>query len=143
MIILANIIKALTINVRKTLGVKANDRDIEEGFERPSFYIDVDEIEDTTLTDEFTYDTYQLSIYFFAEKREKGFKDVLQAREKLSQLLRNRLETEEGFGFTFDEIKHVINKADKSLITTFSIVAVQRIEDTSDTPMIEELEVRI
>ena len=144
MITLANIMKAITIEVRNTLGVKANDRDIEEGFDRPSFYLDVDGISDSNIGDEgYRYDTYDLVLYFFAEKRKTGFLDVLNAREKLRELLDSRIECEGGFGITFDDVEHTINKADKSLITKFSVLAVQRKPDTSTEPYMEDLDFNI
>lgn len=139
----AQIIKALTVNVRHILKVKVNDRDLEEGFDRPSFFIDVDEIDDSELTDEYYYDTYHLELYYFATDSKIGFKELLEVRQKLRAFFSGRIETEEGFGITFDEVTHFINKEDKVLHTTFDVLAVQRIPDKGDEPMIEELEVNI
>mgnify|MGYP000661392524 FL=1 len=61
----------------------------------------------------------------------------------MRELFSSRIETEEGFGITFDEVTHFINKEDKVLHTTFDVLAVQRIPDNGDEPMIEELEVNI
>lgn len=139
----ANIIKALTINIRNILNVKVNDRDIEEGFERPSFYIDVEEISDEQLTTEYYYDTYHLELYYFASDSKIGFKELLGVREKLRNMFSSRIETEQGFGITFDEVKHYINKADKVLHISFDVLAVQRIPDAGTEPMMEELDVTI
>lgn len=136
---LAHVIKALTIAVRDCLGVEENDRDIEEGYKRPSFFIDVSDITDNVFTDEFTVDEYALDVFYFAPERETGFLDLINAREKLSELLRGYLVTDTGTGITFDNVKHRVEKRDKTLVTTFDITIVQRIEDTGMEPLITDL----
>lgn len=144
MITLANIMKAITIEVRNTLGVKVNDRDIEEGFDRPSFYLDVEDMQDGSIGDEgYRYDTYNLTLYFFAENIKKGFVDIINAREKVRNLLAGRIECEGGFGITFDDVEHTVNMADKTLITRFSVLAVERMPDTSTEPYMDDLNFRI
>ena len=41
MVTAVDIVKALTIKCRELLGCDVNDRDLSEGFERPSFFIEV------------------------------------------------------------------------------------------------------
>ena len=76
---LSHVIKALTVAIRDCLGVEENDRDIEEGYTRPSFFIEVQDIQDSELTDEYTWEDYTIDIYFFAPERETGYIDLLHA----------------------------------------------------------------
>lgn len=138
---LSHVIKALTVAVRDCLGVEENDRDIEEGYTRPSFFIEVQDIQDSELTDEYTWEDYTMDIYYFAPERETGYIDLLHARENLSKLLRDEIVTDTGTGFSCNDVEHRLEKRDKTLITTFTLTIVQKIADEGVEPLIEELAV--
>ena len=40
-----DVIKALTIQCRSLLGCDVNDRDISEGFDRPSFFVEINDFD--------------------------------------------------------------------------------------------------
>ena len=82
MITAIDIIKAFTVQCRDLLGCDVNDRDISEGFERPSFFIEIVDFRNEDIGQEIRGDSLNMYIYYFNEKREVGYLRLLEAREK-------------------------------------------------------------
>lgn len=120
------------------------DRDLDEGFSRPCYFIDVNSVVSESLTHKLFKDTVEIEIDFLSEDIYKGFLNLLDVKNKLIQLLSDPLELKDEQGdvvahVVFNDVRTEIIKADKALIVTISTELVQGIEDNSDLPVIDEL----
>ena len=127
MVTAVDIIKTLTVRCRELLGCDVNDRDISEGFERPSFFIEIVDFKNEDIGELLRGDTLNIYIYYFNEKRLTGYLDLLKARESIRELLATPL-----------QIVETINKADMTYITNFDVTIYQQ-RPEADAPYMEEL----
>ena len=63
MVTAVEIVKALTVKCRELLGCDVNDRDISEGFTRPSFFIEVVDFNNEDIGEILRGDTLNIYIY--------------------------------------------------------------------------------
>lgn len=140
MVTAVDIIKTLTVRCRELLGCDVNDRDISEGFERPSFFIEIVDFKNEDIGELLRGDTLNIYIYYFNEKRLIGYLDLLKARESIRELLATPLPIVDGYSLTADEIVETINKADMTYITNFDVTIYQPRQE-ADAPYMEELEI--
>lgn len=138
MVTAVDIIKTLTVRFRELLGCDVNDRDISEGFERPSFFIEIVDFKNEDIGELLRGDTLNIYIYYFNEKRLTGYLDLLKARESIRELLATPLQIVDGYSLTADEIVETINKADMTYITNFDVTIYQP-RTEADAPYMEEL----
>ncbi|RGZ81762.1 hypothetical protein DW971_02285 [Veillonella parvula] len=140
MITAVEIVKALTIKCRELLQCDVNDRDISEGFFRPSFFIEVVDFNNEDIGGIIRGDTLNIYIYYFNEKREIGYLNLLKARESLREMLAMPVNVADGFSITASDIVETINKADMSYITNFDVTIYQN-RPEANAPYMEELSV--
>lgn len=140
MITAVEIVKALTIKCRELLQCDVNDRDISEGFTRPSFFIELVDFNNEDIGEIIRGDTLNIYIYYFNEKREIGYLNLLKARESLREMLAMPVNVEDGFSITASDIVETINKADMSYITNFDVTIYQN-RPEANAPYMEELSV--
>ena len=145
-----DVIKALTLLIESNFpNYPVNDRDLEEGFSRPSYFIDIEEIRGSNQTTEYAKEESDLQIYFFAEDRYQGFLDLIDVKNELLSLLSVPLPLTDDNDqvvahVTFDEspekqLSITINKADKTLLCTLTSVLIQQIpEKESETDYLME-----
>lgn len=155
MLSVIDIIKSLTLLIESHFpAYPVNDRDLDEGFSRPSYFIDIDEIRGSSQTTEYVKEESDLQIYFFAEDRYQGFLDLIDVKNQLLALLSVPLPlTDENdqtvAHVTFDEspgkaLSITINKADKTLLCTLTSVLVQQLPDESEPEFdMENLDFRL
>ena len=143
-----DIIKALSLLIEKHFPeYPVNDRDLTEGFDRPSYFIDVDRVETTDLTAYLMQEESDIVLYFFEEDNYRGFLKLLQMKNQLVTVLKDPLELTNDDGdtvmhVTLDSLTTTVSKADKALICSFSTVLVQEITDPDhdhDKPLIDTL----
>jgi hypothetical protein len=134
------IVKALTIKCRELLQCDVNDRDISEGFSRPSFFIEVVDFNNEDIGGIIRGDTLNIYIYYFNEKREIGYLNLLKTRESLREMLAMPVNVADGFSITASDIVETINKADMSYITNFDVTIYQN-RPEANAPYMEELSV--
>lgn len=143
-----DIIKALSLLIEKHFpAYPINDRDLTEGFNRPSYFIDVDRVETTDLTAYLMQEESDIVLYFFEEDNYRGFLKLLQMKNQLVTVLKDPLELTNDDGdtvmhVTLDSLTTTVSKADKALICSFSTVLVQEITDPDhdhDKPLIDTL----
>ena len=121
------------------------DRDLEEGFPRPCYFIDINSVVSESLTHKLVKDTADIEIDFLAEDIYKGFLNLLDVKNKLVKLFSEPLAlTDEGGNViahvVFNDVRTEVIKADKALICNLSTELVQEIEDNVELPFVEELE---
>ena len=124
------------------------DRDLEEGFPRPCYFIDINSVVSESLTHKLVKDTADIEIDFLAEDIYKGFLNLLDVKNKLVKLFSEPLAlTDEGGNViahvAFNDVRTEVIKADKALICNLSTELVQEIEDNVELPLIEELEYKV
>lgn len=121
------------------------DRDLEEGFPRPCYFIDINSVVSESLTHKLVKDTADIEIDFLAEDIYKGFLNLLDVKNKLVKLFSEPLAlTDEGGNViahvVFNDVRTEVIKVDKALICNLSTELVQEIEDNVELPLVEELE---
>lgn len=121
------------------------DRDLEEGFPRPCYFIDINSVVSESLTHKLVKDTADIEIDFLAEDIYKGFLNLLDVKNKLVKLFSEPLAlTDEGGNViahvVFNDVRTEVIKVDKALICNLSTELVQEIEDNVELPFAEELE---
>lgn len=119
---------------------KVNDKDMEEGFERPSFFIDViDSTSDDTCKN-VLIETHRLIIYYFAEERKTGFLDLLKKQRRMKELLLEPIVIED-VTTEAEEIEYRIIKGDMVLQVELSVTSYQEIIKPDDAEYITDLSV--
>ena len=124
------------------------DRDLEEGFPRPCYFIDINSVVSESLTHKLVKDTADIEIDFLAEDIYKGFLNLLDVKNKLVKLFSEPLAlTDEGGNViahvVFNNVRTEVIKVDKALICNLSTELVQEIEDNVELPLIEDLQANI
>lgn len=138
MITVTQIINALNVKLRN-LGYPVKDVDITKQIPRPCLMVEAETIVCEPVASEYYGETVTLDVYYFAERREKGYAELLQLHDDLQSLFRNSFEVVEGFYILPEEVEYTINKSDMALIASFEVPTVQFQERTVDTEMMEEL----
>ena len=124
------------------------DRDLEEGFPRPCYFIDINSVVSESLTHKLVKDTADIEIDVLAEFINMGSLSLLDVKNKLVKLFSEPLAlTDEGGNViahvVFNDVRTEVIKADKALICNLSTELVQEIEDNVELPLIEELEYKV
>lgn len=150
MLSVIDIIRSLTVLLRENFQYPTVDYDVEEGFPRPCYFIDVDSVTGSNITSRYVQEESQLTVYFFEEDNYKGFLKLLQMKDSLLELFAKPLEVEKDSLLAhvlFDDVSVDVSKVDKVLSCTMSTVLIQERDEeyvgsTSDYDM-EELDVNL
>lgn len=140
-----DIIRALSSSIElKFPDYPVQDRDIDEGFERPCYFIDINSVVTESLTNKLVRETSEIEIDFFAEDIYKGFLKLLDVKNELVLMLSEPLALKDEQDRTlahvvFNDVRMEIVKADKALICTMSTELIQEIEDNEDYPLMDDL----
>lgn len=122
-----------------------NDRDINEDFPRPSYFVDVDNIVGENVTAEFVKESAEINIYFFEEDIYSGFLNLLDMKNELLSLLTEPLPLTDENGKTvahvvFNDVRVEISKADKALRVDMTSELIQGLPPKDEElPWVEEL----
>lgn len=145
MITVIDLIRNLTLLLEKKFtGIQVQDRDITEGFDRPSFFIDYLDDKASSMAQYFN-DTYEMVIYYFASNRYKGWLELLKVQSKLRYIAQDEysLDNIEEFHFWMEDVNFYVDKKDKVLKMSFRIRLVQEDDRPDLTPEMEELDLDI
>lgn len=118
--------------------VERNSKDIEEGFKRPSFFVECDNDIFGKIGQSYADDSLTIRIYYFPSDSKNNRLENMNIKKELINLFRFKIQVNESFVIPVDDIS--ANIVDKVLIVSFDLRMVQEIEDTSDIPLMEELE---
>lgn len=140
MITVADIIRAVSIQLR-ALGYPVKDVDIMKEIPRPCLVIEAEELKSSSLTHFLQEETNSLVVYYFAQRRETGYAELLRLKNDLQIILLEPLEIAEGFYITVDELEAEVNKSDMVLSVRFETYMVQKVHPESGEET-EELEWR-
>lgn len=146
MLSIIDVIRALSELVEENFpDYPVNDRDLEEGFPRPSYFIDIDTVKTDYVTANHVRDVAKIELYFFAEDIYSGFLELLDMKNDLLALLSEPLiiTNEDGeiqAHVVFNDVSVEISKADKALRCDMESELIQALpEKDIDLPFIEEL----
>lgn len=120
-------------------GLEVNSSDIEEGFKRPCFFIEMSDVEISSLMDKFQEKELEFEILYFPKHPKKNQIDLLEMRD----ILTKAFVEEKYFNITDDLIVEAtdvkIFEVDKVLHCEFKIFISEEYEKTHEHNM-EELE---
>ena len=122
------------------------DMDITEDYPRPSYFIDVDDIETSWVANDYIKESSNLKIIFFAAERYEGFLELLHMKNNLTVLFDDPLyvtNDEEEYYVSLLNTESDIYKADKVLEFTLRADLIQKVERKETEPYMEELSTNI
>ena len=122
------------------------DMDITEDYPRPSYFIDVDDIETSWIANDYIKESSNLKIIFFAAERYEGFLELLDMKNNLTVLFDDPLYVTNGKEEYYVSLLNTasdIYKADKVLEFTLRADLIQKVERKETEPYMEELNVNI
>ena len=119
---------------------KLIDYDVDEGFDKPAFFIEVENVKTEWVAVDYLQETSDLQITFFAEDRYDGFLELLDMKNNLTQLFNEPLLLDNGYYVSLLETTSNLYKSDKVLEFSFSVAVVNKIERTETDYYMEELD---
>lgn len=142
MVTIIEMIKAISTALESTFpNVEVINMDIDKEYPRPCIYITVESGSDGTVAG-LLEQTHTLGVYYFAASIEKGFLELLKARNTLSEMLRQPMNVSEDFYIQPQNVAYEINRADMALKVHFDVQTVQEPED-AEAELIETLVINI
>lgn len=122
------------------------DMDITEDYPRPSYFIDVDDIETSWTANDYIKESSNLKIIFFAAERYEGFLELLDMKNNLTVLFDDPLYVTNGHEEYYVSLLNTasdIYKTDKVLEFTLRADLIQKVERQETEPYMEDLNVNI
>lgn len=122
------------------------DMDIDEDYPRPSYFIDVEDVNTSWVATDYIKESSNIQIVFFAENRYEGFLDLLDMKNNLTVLFDEPLyisdETSEYY-VSLLTTNSDLYKQDKVLTFNVQAELIQKVERVDNSPYMEELECNI
>jgi len=122
--------------------IEIQSKDIEEGFARPCFYVDLRTGHFSKIAPEFKTRRLSITIYYFASSRYDHSIENLEVQENLENIFLGKLVVGEN-QYSVPEVSSIVN--DGVLQVSFDLEVNQFIEDTSTDSgeLMEELELKV
>lgn len=87
MIELINIQSAIVSRIYEVApNIEVNSSDIEEGFNRPSFFVDMLDVESKNLMNKFNEKKIEMEVLYFPKDPQRNTVDLLQARDTFNKM---------------------------------------------------------
>lgn len=122
------------------------DMDIDEDYPRPSYFIDVEDVNTSWVATDYIKESSNIQLVFFAENRYEGFLDLLDMKNNLTVLFDEPLyisdETSEYY-VSLLTTNSDLYKQDKVLTFNIQAELIQKIERVDNNPYMEQLECNI
>lgn len=122
------------------------DMDIEEDYPRPSYFIDVEDVQTSWEASDYLKESSNIKIVFFAENRYEGFLDLLDMKNNLTILFNDPLLVSDGkteYYVSLLNTNSELFKSDKVLAFDITADLIQKVERVENNPNMEELSVNI
>lgn len=122
------------------------DMDVTENYPRPSYFIEVDDIETSWVANDYIKESSNLKIVFFAAERYEGFLELLDMKNNLTLLFDDPLYVNNGKSEYYVSLLNTasdIYKTDKVLEFTLRADLIQKVERKETEPYMEELSTNI
>lgn len=122
------------------------DMDIDEDYPRPSYFIDVEDVNTSWVATDYIKESSNLNIVFFAENRYEGFLNLLDMKNNLTMLFDDPIRVSDEKNEYYVKMLTTASglyKQDKVL--TFNIQAdlIQKVERNETQPYMEHLDVNM
>lgn len=132
--------KAIVNKLNKT-GINTTSKDVSEGFDRPSFFISLDNIKASDFMREALDREITVRIYYFSSTIDNNKIELLNMQDKLIELFLedNLIRVNEYVNIEVDELEFSI--VDKVLHCYFDIRLCENYNRVDDTPTMEELQI--
>ena len=119
--------------------VNFTTKDIVEGIERPSFFIDF-ESNTTGLLNTFTKErTLEIKIYYFSKDKLKPKLELMELQEHLESIFLKYIKVNEDFYIHVNKVHFNVNRVDGFLIMDIETYSIERVVDDSKGDSISEL----
>lgn len=147
MLTVIDVIRALSELIEKEYPqFRLIDYDIEEGFEKPAFFIEPEDVNTSWVASDYLKESSNLNIVFFSEDRYTGLIELLDMKNNLTVAFDDPLYITDGKTEYYCQLLTTssdIFKQDKVL--TFNIQAdlIQKVERKEVEPYMENLETNI
>lgn len=143
MITYKDILKAINQNLKSSFPqVPIQTKDIKEGFLRPSFFVEFENLKASDFMNYYKERSLSASIYFFPSDSSKNKIELLETMSKLEDLfLVDPLRMNDNCLINITESDCTIS--DGVLVFNFDLTSIEKYEDNCLTEMIENLEVNI
>lgn len=138
MVTVIDTIRSLSDLMETVFGDAPTTKDITEGFERPCTYIQPVDVR-TEWTETLRYDTYEIEIYRFSARTDRGWIELLQAQESLENVLSRPIPVNEDFSIYPEDLSFTIQREDMVLISSFTLQNFQVLPEVSDAETMETL----
>ncbi|WP_077369709.1 phage tail terminator family protein [Anaerosalibacter sp. Marseille-P3206] len=132
--------KAIVNKLNKT-GINTTSKDVSEGFDRPSFFISLDNIKASDFMREALDREITVRIYYFSTTVDNNRIELLNMQDKLNEIFLedNLIRANEYVNIEIDELE--FNIIDKVLHCYFDIRLCENYDRVDDTPTMEELQI--
>ena len=122
------------------------DMDTDEDYPRPSYFIDVENIDTSFVATDYIKESSTIKIVFFTAERYEGFLELLDMKNQLLAMFDNPLyihdDTTEYY-VTLHDTDSMLYKADKVLEFTLHADLIQKVERKEIDRYMENLDVNI
>lgn len=139
MITIIDTIRGISDMIEENFGEPPTTKDIQEAFDRPCTYVQPVNIS-TSKESELRVDEYTIEIVRFAERSYDGYLELLQYQTVFTELLENPIPISESFYLYPEEVEFELDRDDMYLSVTFEASNIQIVDDNTDAPTMEELE---
>lgn len=122
------------------------DMDIDEDYPRPSYFIDVEDVNTSWVATDYIKESSNLKIVFFAENRYEGFLNLLDMKNNLTMLFDDPMRVSDEKNEYY--VKMLTTASDlykQDKVLTFNIQAdlIQKVERDETQPYMEHLDVNM
>lgn len=122
------------------------DMDIDEDYPRPSYFIDVEDVNTSWVATDYIKESSNLNIVFFAENRYEGFLNLLDMKNNLTMLFDDPIRVSDEKNEYY--VKMLTTSSDlykQDKVLTFNIQAdlIQKVERNETQPYMEHLDVNM
>lgn len=136
-----DIIKAINDKIEDNFpGVDKQSTDIKEGFERPCFYVQIDDNKANKLNPSSKEKTLTIRIYYFPKDRYENRIELLEKQDTLENMFFDGLQVNENFYIPSLDNELTFTTVDGVLQLSFDLYYVQLLDDEYGE-LLEELEI--
>ncbi|QEK13725.1 hypothetical protein FQB35_15465 (plasmid) [Crassaminicella thermophila] len=107
MITLKDIKKAINSLISANFTAEITSRDIKEGFKRPSFFVEFDNVKKSPAGEDQINRELTVRIYYFPSNRYQYSVEILEVQEKLEEVFDTKLKVQDRY-FNIDEVESIV-----------------------------------
>lgn len=130
-------IRGLSLLIENLFGEPPTTKDITEGFERPTTYIQP-VYSETAREGELQHDTHEFDIVRFGERTREGYLSLLEWEAKLALAFQEPVVVEEQFFLYPEDVQFTLDREDMTLTATLTVETYQ-LHDAEQAPVMESL----